>query len=311
MVRCPLEHVIGTPFSRFLSPKDFTTLRPRLKGIRESSSKVQVLLLAAEGSPMPVQISIRKLAKNRLNRADLGMVVTDMTAIRRNEEMLRTLSHRQVQAQEAERARVALELHDRITQLLCAILVRSQTLANKLSARDAPAKREAIKLRVMLGQIANEVERISRDLRPSILDELGLAAVLRDTSTEFTKRTGVSVKLACRQLTARLPADTELTLYRILQEALKNVEDHAHAHRVTVRLRQQGAFVQLAIKDDGIGFDPDDPTAKRKEKGALHLFSMRERAASMGGALKVTSARGAGTEIKASIPVSSITVATD
>jgi signal transduction histidine kinase len=234
-----------------------------------------------------------------------------MTAIRRNEEMLRALSHRQVQAQEAERARVALELHDRITQLLCAILVRSQTLANKLSARDAPAKREAIKLRVMLGQIASEVERISRDLRPSILDELGLAAVLRDTSTEFAKRTGVSVKLACMPLTARLPADTELTLYRILQDALKNVEDHAHARRVTVRLRQQGAFVELAIKDDGIGFDPDATPAKRKGKGGLHLFSMRERAAYMGGALKVASARGAGTEIKASIPLSSITEAAD
>lgn len=311
MVRCPLDHVIGTPFRRFLSPKDFATLRPRLKRIHNSSSKVQVLLLAAEGSPMPVQISIRKLAKNRFNRADIGMVVTDMTATRRNEEMLRALSRRQVQAQEAERGRVALELHDRITQLLCAILVRCQTLADKLPARDAPAKREAIKLRVMLGETANEVERISRDLRPSVLNELGLAAVLRATSRQFAQRTGVSVKLACVQLTARLPADTELTLYRILQEALKNVEKHAQARRVTVRLRQQGGFVHLTIKDDGIGFDPDAPPAKRKGKGGLDLFSMRERAAYMGGALKVKSARGAGTEIEASIPLSSMTVAAD
>ena len=252
---------------------------------------------------MPAQISIRPLAKNGSNRATIGMVVTDMTEARRNEEMLRALSHRLVQAQEAERGRVALELHDHITQLLCAILVRSQALADKLSARDGPSKREAMKLREMLGQAAEEVERISRNLRPSVLDELGLVAVLRDTSTEFAERTGVSVKLACVQLTARLPADTELALYRILQEALKNVEKHARARHVTVRLRQQGDFVQLVINDDGIGFDPDHHPARRKGKGGLGLLSMRERATYVGGALKVKSARRAGTEIEVRIPL--------
>jgi signal transduction histidine kinase len=252
---------------------------------------------------MPAQISIRPLASNGFNRATIGMVVTDMTEARRNEEMLRALSHRLVQAQEAERGRVALELHDHITQLLCAILVRSQALADKLSARDGSSKREAMKLREMLGKTAEEVERISRNLRPSVLDELGLAAVLRETSAEFAKRTGVSVKLACVQLTARLPADTELTLYRILQEALKNVEKHARARHVTVRLRQQDAFVQLAIKDDGIGFDPDHHPARRKGKGGLDLFSMRERATYVGGALNVKSAPGKGTTVVAQIPL--------
>ena len=121
-----------------------------------------------------------------------------MTEARRNEEMLRALTHRVVQAQEAERGRVALELHDNITQLLCAILVRCQALADKLSARDGPARREAMKLREMLGQTAEEVERISRNLRPSVLDELGLVAVLRDTSTEFAERTGVSAQAGLR-----------------------------------------------------------------------------------------------------------------
>src|SRR4029450_1127039 len=103
------------------------------------------------------------------------------------------------------------DLHARITQPLRPILVRSQALADKFSASDGPSKRAATKLREMLGQTAEEVERISRNLRPSGLDELGLAAAPRDTGTEFAERTGVSVKLACVQLTARLPADTELT----------------------------------------------------------------------------------------------------
>jgi signal transduction histidine kinase len=303
MVKCPLEQVMGSSFRRFLSAEDRATRRPLLNWADKSGSKIQVLLNAGDGSQLPAQISIRPLAKNGLDRATVGMVVTDMTEARRNEETLRALSHRLVQAQEAERGRVALELHDHITQLLCAILVRSQALADKLSARDGPSKREAMKLREMLGQTAEEVERISRNLRPSVLDELGLVAVLRDTSTEFAERTGLSLKLACVQLTARLPADTELTLYRILQEALKNVEKHACARHVTVRLKQQGAFVQLLINDDGIGFDPDHPPAGRNGKGRLGLLSMRERATYAGGALKIKSARSAGTEIEVRIPL--------
>jgi len=204
--------------------------------------------------------------------------------------------------QEAERGRVALELHDDITQLLCAVLFRSQALADKISARDGPAKKEAMKLREMLGQTAKEVERISSNLRPSVLDQLGLVAVLRDTSTEFAHRTGVPVKLACVQLTARLPADTELALYRILQEALKNVEKHARARHVAVRLTQQGSFIQLAVTDDGIGFDHP---VRQKGKGGLGLLGMRERATYVGGTLKVSSVRRAGTEIEVRIPLPS------
>jgi signal transduction histidine kinase len=88
-----------------------------------------------------------------------------------------------------------------------------------------------------------------------------------------------------------VPADTELTLYRILQEASRNVEDHARARHVTVSLRKQGAVVQLTIHDDGIGFDPDQQLASRKEKGGLGVLTMRERATYVGGTLTVKSTR--------------------
>jgi len=303
MVKCPLEQVTGSSFRRFLSAEDRATLRRLLKRAAKAGTKLQVLLKADDGSQLPVQISIRPLARNRFNRAAVAMVVTDMTAARHNEEMLRALSHRLVLAQETERGRVALELHDHITQLLCAILVRSQVLANRLSAREGPAKREALKLRELLGETAREVERISRNLRPSVLDELGLVPVLRDTSAEFGTRTGVSVKLTCVELTARLPTDTELSLYRILQEALTNVEKHARAHHVTVLLTKHGNFVQLTIRDDGIGFDPAHQPARRTRRSGLGLLSMRERAACVGGALMIKSLRRAGTEIKVRIPL--------
>jgi PAS domain S-box-containing protein len=303
MVKSPLEQVTGSSFRRFLSAEHRAMLRPILKSPDKSGSKIQVLLTAGDGSQLPAQISIRSLAGNDFNRATVGMVVTDMTEARRNEELLRNLTHRVMQSQEAERGDVALELHDHITQLLCAIRFRSQVLADGLARRDGGSKREAIKLRELLGQAATEVERISRNLRPSILDQLGLVAVLRGTSTEFADRTGVFVKLASVALTARLPADTELALYRILQEALKNVAKHARARYVTVSLTQEAAFVQLAIQDDGIGFDMARRAGRRKSKERLGLLGMRERATFLGGVLTVRSTCRVGTEIKVRIPV--------
>jgi two-component system NarL family sensor kinase len=289
MVKCPLKQVMGSSFRRFLSVADQAALQPLLKRTAKCGSKIQVRLKAGDGSQMPAQISLRPLAKSGSNRATISMVVTDITEARRNEEMLRTLTHRVVQAQEVERGRVALELHDGITQLLCGILFHSQALVASLSSRDGPAKGEAMKLRKMAGQTAEEVERIAHNLRPSVLDQLGLVAALRDTSTEFAERTGVSVELICVELSARLPAATELTLYRILQEALRNVEKHARARQVTVDLTQPGEFVQLTIKDNGIGFDPDQHAPRRNGKGGLGLLGMRERAIYVGGDLQVKS----------------------
>jgi two-component system NarL family sensor kinase len=303
MVKCPLEQVTGSSFRRFLSAKDRATLRPLLKQAGTSGSKIEVLLNAGDGSQMPGHLSIRPLARNGFKSATFGIVVTDMTEARRSEETLRTLTHRVVQVQEAERGHLALELHDTVTQMLCAVLVRSHVLAAKLPAHNRPAKAEVIKLHEIIGRTVEEVERISRNLRPSVLDHLGLVAGLHDTSTEFTNRTGVSVKLICVKLTARLPADTELALYRILQETLKNVEKHARARHVTVHLTKPGDIVQLTINDDGMGFDPDHHPARRKGKGGFGLLGMRERATYVGGALKVKSVRRVGTEIEIRIPL--------
>ena len=303
MVKCPLEQVMGSSFRRFLSAEDRLILQAHLQKADQAGAKLPVLLQAGDGSQIAVLISIRPLARKGSKVATVGMVVTDMTEARRNEELLRGFSRRLVQVQETERERVALELHGHITQLLCAILVRSQTLADKLAPNDRAARKEAKKLRDMIGQAATAVENISRDLRPSVLDHLGLAAVLHSDSTEFAARTGVPLTLNCGQLTARLPAAAELAFYRILQDALKNVEHHARARQATVHLTQRGAFVELVINDDGMGFDPDRPAAKGKTKRGFGLLSMRERATGVGGMLSVQSAPGQGTTITARVPL--------
>jgi PAS domain S-box-containing protein len=303
MVNCPLEQVIGGSLRRFLSTADRATLRPLLRQTRPVGCKIQMVLNVLGGTRLPVQISIRPLARNGFKGVTIGLVVTDLTESRRSEELLRDLSHRLIQAQEAERGRVALELHDNITQLLCAVLVRCQTLAGQLPAGARSARAEAGKLQDLLGLTANEVERISRNLRPSVLEDLGLVAVLRDTSREFGERTGVPLKLACVHLAVRLSPDIELTLYRILQEALKNIEQHARARQVRVLLTKTAQGVQLVIRDDGIGFDPNHPPVSRPGRVGVGLLGMRERAVYVGGTLAVKSARRAGTEIKIRIPL--------
>jgi PAS domain S-box-containing protein len=303
MVKSPLEHVTGGSFRRYLGVADRASLKALLRRAGKAGSKIQVLLHAADGSRMPAQVSVRPLAKNGFTQRVLGMVVTDLTEARRNEQLLRALTHRVLQAQEAERGRVALELDDNVTQRLCAVVLRSQALADTLPAGGGPSKRAAIALCEMLGVAADEVERIARNLRPGVLDQLGLVAVLRDTSREFADRTSVPVKLALVRLTPRLSADAELTLYRVFQEALRNVEQHARASHVTVRLTKNAGMILLAIRDDGIGFDLGRLAAGRKRAGGLGLLGMRERAAHVGGSLGITSSRRSGTEIQVRVPV--------
>ena len=303
MVRRPLEKVTGGSFRRYLADDDRVSFRSLLAGADKSDSMAQVSLVRGDGPRLSAQISVRKLPSYRGGSPVVGVVVTDMTEVRRNEQKLRDLTRRVVHVQEAERARVALELHDHVTQLLCTVLLRGQALANVLSRRDGKAKDQAMELRGMVSRAAQEVERISRGLRPGVLAQLGLVSALRGAGAEFADRTGVSVKLACVKLTERLSADAELALYRVLQEAMRNVAQHAGARHVAVRLTQPGRFVRLSITDDGTGFDPDRLSAARGRAAGLGLLSMHERAAYVGGALDVRSTPGAGTTISARIPL--------
>ena len=155
MMKCSLEKVIGSSFRRFLSDEDRATLRPLMMSAGKSGTKFQALLIADDGSRLPAQISIRPQERNGANGATLGVVITDISEARRTEGLLRALTHRVVQVQETERQRVGFELHDNITQLLCAVVFRSQSLVDKLPANEGTSKGDAIKLRDMLGNIAD------------------------------------------------------------------------------------------------------------------------------------------------------------
>ena len=198
---------------------------------------------------------------------------------------------------------MAIELTDSITQTLVVILFRLQALLDRFSTHDSSSRGEVVKVSALLTETAEQVERISRTLWPSVLVNLGLEAALHAARDEFVKRTGVPIALTCAQLEPRPPNEAKLALYRIFEEALRNIEEHASARHITVRLTQRGAFAQLAIKDDGVGFDPDTRLAKGINEDGFGLLSMRERAEFLGGVFTVKSSARAGTEIKVRIPL--------
>ena len=256
-----------------------------------------------------MQISLRPMEGNSPRHRTIGVVVTDITETRRSEELLRALSKRVVQVQEAERGRVAFELHDNITQLVCAVLFRSQALADHLSPRDGTSKKEAMKLREMLGKTAKEVERISHNLGPTVLDNLGLATALGEAGTKFAERTGVSVKVACVKLTA---TDARRHGAGALPHPPGGPAKRGEARVRPPRDREPEQDRRIRPAGDRRRRDRIRAGALRgkgRRKRGLGLLSMRERAGYVGAAFKITSKRRSGTEIEILVPMTATVAA--
>ncbi len=217
------------------------------------------------------------------------------------QERLRRLAHRVLRVQEAERKEVSRELHDEIAQTLVGINVHLENLA-----RDVPVNPKAFRQRIARTQRLVEksvatVHRFARDLRPTMLDDLGLIPALHGYLKEFTKRTKVRVQFTAFAGVEQLSSDRRTVLYRVAQSALTNIARHAQASQVKVSLQKVQNTVRLEIQDDGKSFDTArELYAKRHTR--LGLLGMRERAEMVGGSFAVESAPGKGTTIRAQIP---------
>ena len=209
------------------------------------------------------------------------------TALRRQNEIL-----------EEQIKRIAHEVHDVAGQLLASVhlsLARMQ--------KEAPHLRECIvEVRGHLDRIEEQLRRLSHELRPTVLDDLGLVPAIGFLGEGFSMRSGVRVVLNAPPV-GRLRPPLETALYRIVQEALNNVVKHARATRVLVGIDVQDGWIHCTIGDDGIGLDP--PSAGAPAKG-LGLIGIRDRVASLGGTLKIESNRGRGTELRVAIPLESV-----
>ncbi|MCZ7647251.1 MAG: PAS domain S-box protein [Planctomycetota bacterium] len=224
-------------------------------------------------------------------------VIREITERKRAEDSLRDLSARLLETQEAERRRVARELHDGVNQILSAAQMQVGALNHAGSGEGAA------KLRTLLDQAIGELRRISHNLRPAVLDDLGLPAAVRSACDEFREQSGIGLNLRLEGLPARLPAQVELTVFRILQEALSNAWRHAEARRVEVRLSANRRLLRLAVRDDGKGWHPGPGDGAARHSRGLGLDNMRERAQFAGGRFEIRTAPGRGTEIRVRIPL--------
>jgi signal transduction histidine kinase len=304
MVDRPLAQLVGSSLFEYLSLADQAGLARLMKRPGKVGATSEVLLQRPCGAPMAAKVFIRRMSESNDKNVSIGMVVSDMTESRSREDLLRRFSQGLMQMQETERLQVATELGDNIAQLLCSILVRCQLLADRVPAHERGLKDEASEFAKLLRTTASEVHRMSGDLRPHGLEILGLVQALRSVVTEFADRMGVPIEVNCAKMTDRLPPAAEMALYRVLQEALRNVEQHSGASHVSVALRKRGSVVQLEVRDDGVGFDTSDQLAKGIQAGQFGLLSMRERAMALGGTLTVKSTAPAGTQVHFKVPLS-------
>lgn len=238
-----------------------------------------------------VQCNIRDITKRR--QAEEKLVEST--------RKLQALSRRLVEAQETERRHIARELHDEIGQALTVVQINLQAVLQSPDPKtEAPRLEESLK---MVEQVLGQVDDISLNLRPPILDDLGLEAALGWFAERQVALVGLQVKFQANLLGRRLDPRIETECFRVAQGALTNVVRHAKARIVNVELHQEARLLHLRVRDDGIGFDVAAVRDQAVRGASLGVLSMEERAALAGGGLELKSAPGQGSQVHAWFPL--------
>jgi PAS domain S-box-containing protein len=226
-------------------------------------------------------------------------IVRDITSVKRSQQEAYELGGRLINAQEDERSRLARELHDGVSQTL-ALLSIELSMFGKRSINGGAANIEA-ELKVLserVSGVSDELRRISQELHPVKLAQLGLVTAVRSFCKEIETAHGVKVHFEETAVPNKLEDNVSLGLYRIVQESLQNVVKHSGARRASVKLALKGGELMLEVDDDGKGFNP----AAARGNGSLGLVSMRERVRLLDGSIKIDSKIGKGTKVRAAIP---------
>jgi PAS domain S-box-containing protein len=223
---------------------------------------------------------------------------------KRTQDALRNYSRRLIEAQEAERQRIARELHDEIGQILTAVGLNLQ--AARASCQTSSCVSYSQDNIALVDEALRMVRDLSFDLRPSLLDDLGLVAALQWYVERYAQRSGLEAQVIADSLETeeRLPRNTETAAFRIVQEALTNVVRHAQAKSVLVELESNQSELVVKVKDDGLGFDHVALMRDAAPIATLGLRGMEERAVALGGKLMINSDAGGGTEVCARLPIS-------
>jgi signal transduction histidine kinase len=263
----------------------------------ESNRKKSVL-----AQKLKQEIARRKLAEFALkkNKAEVGFLLSEAD---KTQTQLRSLIHRFLSRYEEERQSISRRIHDEIGQNLTGVNVRLATLKRKPSLASSLLKVELTRIQRLVETTIQQAQHYVRELRPTLLDDLGLVPALYSYVKSFGKKTGIPIRFTAFTLDKikQLNSSSQTVLYRVAQEALMNVGKHAHASLVKVHIQKTKSTVRMVIKDNGCSFRVNDILSSTR-CSHLGLIGMKERMHMIGGCLDIESVTGVGTTVCAQVP---------
>ena len=326
------DEIVGSEFETLLPKR----LRRQHRGhvdkflqnprAREMGSGLELAALHKDGCEFPVEVSLNPVhtgnhilvscairditsrkalqlsAERRavkLAEANKALVVTE-GELRSKQESLRVVTSKLIAAQEDECRRIGRELHDDLTQQLAVLAIDVSKLEQQAEATEGRDRVRLQKIKESLVELSEYVHTLSRQLHPAIVEDLGIAAALRSLCEEFEQNEGILIDCEVDDVAVDIPNDHALCVYRVAQEALKNVVKHSRATQAQAQLHSNKGTLQFQVRDNGIGFNLD----KAKKQIGLGLKSIEERVWHVGGTVRVKTGPGDGTVISVSIPLS-------
>jgi PAS domain S-box-containing protein len=313
MFKCSRESAIGSALDRFIPARFRNAHRGHIDqfghtGVtnRRMGEDNMLWALRADGEEFPIEASISQSAQGE--HRYFTVILRDVTrrkefedALKRQRGELRALSAQVQEAREDEKTRIARELHDELGQLLSALKMDMGWLRERLPAGDEALSAKAGRMTETLDQTVTSIRRIAADLRPLMLDDLGLADAVSWLVEDFSQRSGVACKLQAAGTEKLDGIDRTLanTVYRALQESLTNIGRHAEAANAWITLALDAEQIRLEVEDDGRGITADDLAKAR----SLGLKGMRERVLHVGGQIEISRAPRGGTRLSLRVPV--------
>ena len=301
-----LKDIVDRPVLDVVSPAFHEPVIQQMESLAQGKSNptVEIELLKTGGTIVAVETTSVPI---QIGGKPAGLVIcNDITkrkqaeeAILKSREDFRYLAGKLLSVQESERRRLAREMHDDLTQRLAVLAIDIGKMERKFQDSEDPVLETLRSVRERLVNLSGDVHAISRQLHPSILEDLGLVDAIKSECTSFTRREGISVDYQAENIPLRITKDVAISIYRIVQEGLRNVAKHAGTTQLQVSLTGMDDSIFLTIKDQGAGFD----LKEAEKKLGLGLVSMQERVRLIQGNISIESRPGKGTVIKVRAPV--------
>jgi len=311
MFGCPRREALGAPLAWFIPERFRGVHGEHVRNFGETRTVSRrmgalriVTGLRRNGEEFPIDASISQLDESGAKfytviLRDVSERVRAEEALRQSKEELRELGSAANAAREQEKTRIARELHDELAQSLTALQMDVAWCKEKIPEGQSATVARLAKMEGVLDQTVAATRRIAADLRPLMLDDLGLVPAVEWLTETFSERTRIPCELVVDDAELDLPGAQATAVFRIVQESLANVGKHARASRVKVTIERKGSDLALSIRDDGAGFSPGAP----RKPNSFGLLGLRERASLLGGDVTITSAPGRGTHVEVRLPV--------